>query len=495
MFTIEDDIKEYVKSMFERYERSDIRAAKVIHGPIHGSNLFDPWEISLIDSPFCQRLRYISQTDIASLVYPSANMNRLEHSLGVAVIANQILEALRKRSPKLITREVAMEVRIAALLHDIGHGPFSHLSEDIFKDFPEVKEYQAQNPGKFNPDKPTEMLAYLILNSSQFKDFFDNEIIKQHGLPDIKLERIAEMIIGQMSELQKNGWMGNIINGPFDADKLDYIQRDSYFAGLRSGLDVDRLLQTIWIDLKERQCIKVMASGVVTLEQILFNKIMSYTKIYHHHKVRAVGCHIKGIFEMILDNSTSPFTIVGKDMKNVTDFLSVVDMDVLYTFDKPPEIKEYIQRFLDRKVFKRALVISMATIKNPEDTPGYSDFKSLADKPAEIENLRKLIVNALKDKRSVYDIWLDLPVSPYVLKESAQTKIQDPGGKSRSLLKYFPAKNWLTSYESVKWQGHVFCPPDKEIRKEVGKKAAEVLGDIFGISFNERAYEEAKIDC
>ncbi len=491
MTTLEDKVEGYVKSMLERYESLDIRAAKVIHDPIHGSSRFDPWEIAIIDSPFCQRLRYISQTDVASLVYPSSNMNRFEHSLGVLVLADRMLQVLKKRVPDLITPEISMEVRIAALLHDIGHGPFSHLSEAIFKDLPEIKQHRDQHPGKFSPDKPTEMIVYMILNSPSFIDFFRSEIVERHALPSINLGRIAEMIIGQMSD-PLEGYMGNIINGPFDADKLDYIQRDSYFAGLRSGLDVDRLLQTVWIDPHERQCIKVMGSGVTTLEQILFNKIMSYTKIYHHHKVRAAGCHIKGIFEMMIDNSNNSFTIAGKKMDSIIDFLSVVDMDVLSTLDKPSEMRKYTQQFLDRKLFKRALVISMKTVEDPE-SGGYSDLKNSSESPSEIRRLRELIVVALNKEYSVYDIWLDLPLSPSVL-EAAQTIVQDLGGKRRTLLQYFPAKNWLSAYESVKWRGHVFCPPDKETREKVGKKAAEVLGAEFGISFNDRAYEEAKID-
>ena len=126
--TLADDVEEYVKYLLQDYNPQIITERKVIHDPILGSNLFENYEIALIDSPFCQRLRRISQTDVASLVYPSANHNRLEHSLSVATIAGKVLETLFRQQPSgkpgPISPLAWLEVRFAAILHDIGHGVF-----------------------------------------------------------------------------------------------------------------------------------------------------------------------------------------------------------------------------------------------------------------------------------------------------------------------------------------------------------------------------------
>lgn len=137
-----EEIEEFVSSLLAGYKPQKVKERKVIHDPIFGSNIFEPYEIAIIDSPFCQRLRRISQTDVASLVYPSANHSRFEHSLGVTTVASKILESLLRRQESdhtgLVTDPAWIEVRIGAILHDIGHGVFSHLSEEIFQDFPEV---------------------------------------------------------------------------------------------------------------------------------------------------------------------------------------------------------------------------------------------------------------------------------------------------------------------------------------------------------------------
>jgi len=227
------DVEKFVKDLFSRHPAQMVAERKVIHDPILGTNAFEPHEIALIDLPFCQRLRRISQTDVASLIYPSANHNRLEHSLGVATIAGKILDSLRQRlwpgKTDILSSAAVMEVRTAAILHDIGQGPFSHLTDYIMKQLPEVIRYRKKNPNKFSEDKPHEMLSYLIVKSPTFQDYVKHEIVGKYARPEINIDRIAEMIVAAGERDPLNAWQGNIINGPFDADKLDYLQRDAYF--------------------------------------------------------------------------------------------------------------------------------------------------------------------------------------------------------------------------------------------------------------------------
>jgi len=496
-----DEIEEYASFLLAHYVPQKIAERKVIHDPILGSNIFKPYEIALIDSPFCQRLRRITQTDVASLVYPSANHNRLEHSLGVATIAGRILESLlRRQGPAQhgpVTESAWMEVRIAAILHDIGHGIFSHISEEIFQNFPEVELYRLQNRGKFSQEKPHEMISYMIINSPSFQEYFREKIVKQYNLPaDIELENIGEFIIPSGGKDELRGWQADIINGPFDADKFDYLQRDAYFSGLKIGIDLDRFLHCVWLESqpdKPRQ-LKIMTSGAITLEQILFGKVLLYNTIYHHQKIRAAECAIKGIFEILEAHPDNPeYQIHERKMKRAIDFLYVTEEDVFSLDNKPEELKVYIQRFLNRELFKRALVISADTVVDPEKSPGYEKFKSLVEKPKELKDLRRELVEALNRKYSIHDIWIDLPQT-LTFEDASMARIQDEKGELKYLGDIFPIDEWLTAYGSNKWKGYVFCPPGEKERNEVGRKAAELLSDKYHFSLKlEEALDQAKV--
>lgn len=229
--SLEDEVNNFVRDVLANFSPQQVRDRKIIHDPIHGTSIFERHEVALLDTPFLQRLRSIAQNGPTSLVYPSANATRLEHSVGVCAMANKMLQLLRERHPDLITPEVITEVRIAALLHDISHGPFSHLSEEIIKDFQEVRLCADQNSDKFKWEKPAEMINYLMLTCEAFLGFLRNYIEPSYGLTidTDSIRRIADMVIGKMINTEDEYKMA-IVNGPFDADKLDYLQRDSYFA-------------------------------------------------------------------------------------------------------------------------------------------------------------------------------------------------------------------------------------------------------------------------
>jgi len=148
---LRDKVNKFVKEQLCNYQPIHVRAPKVIHDSILGSNLFLPYEIAVLDLPIIQRLRRISQVAVASFVYPSGNHNRFEHTLGVAVIGEKLVDSLYRKidegklsnlyqNVKLERNFVCEHVRMAAILHDCGHGPFSHVSEKVYKNFDDIKE-------------------------------------------------------------------------------------------------------------------------------------------------------------------------------------------------------------------------------------------------------------------------------------------------------------------------------------------------------------------
>jgi len=492
-----DDIEKFVSTLLENASKNPSATRKVIHDPILGTNVFEPHEIALIDLPFCQRLRRISQTDVASLVFPSANHNRLEHSLGVATITGRIIQSIQSkpRSPK-VPLEVEIAIRTAAILHDIGQGPFSHLTDSIIKRFPEVIEYRKKHPGIFSEHKPHEMLSYMIVKDSKFKNHYINEILKNNNssksvAEKVDIDAIADMIVAANQKDKYKAWQGDIINGPFDADKLDYLQRDAYFSGLKIGIDLERFLHSVWINKRDKvRRLKVMTSGAITLEQILFGKVLLYNTLYQHHKVLAAECALAGFFEILEDNPE--VTINGHRMDRAIDFLSVSEANLLSLENKPTKIRSHLERFLYRDLLKRALVISSDTVVKPETSTGYAQFKELSEYPEAIKELRGKLVDALRGKYPIYDIWIVLPRTPTFSDEASMAKIQDPGGPIKSLRDPFRVDEWLTAYWGNKWTGYVFCPSDNETREEVGKAAAGVLEDEYHFKLKTSAFEKAK---
>ncbi|PKM80490.1 MAG: hypothetical protein CVU89_13130 [Firmicutes bacterium HGW-Firmicutes-14] len=282
MSSLKDTVEAYVKSRLENYTPSLVRAPKVIHDTILGSNLFYPHEIAVLDIPLLQRLRRINQVDVVPLVFPSGNHNRFEHTLGVAVISEKLIKALFARIDNL--EEIGLErfnntdlafhyclyhIRMAAIMHDCGHGPFSHMSEQVYRHFEDLKEEKKTNP-KLNGASPHEILSYMIVTSVSFKNFFEKQIKPHYGV-DLDLEIVGEIIVGYTGRLRE-AYIVEIINGGFDADKLDYIQRDSHFTGIKMVLDMPRLFYTIeTLDIDGKLRLSVDLSGIATLEQIVFN--------------------------------------------------------------------------------------------------------------------------------------------------------------------------------------------------------------------------------
>jgi uncharacterized protein len=477
---LEKDIEAYASSIISGITSRKVGRKKIIRDAVLGSHELSPLEVAIIDTPFVQRLRGISQTALASLTYPSATHNRFEHSLGVSILAHRMGVALSNNGFK-VNKITLHELRIAGLLHDIGHGPFSHASEEVIRELDDVKD-TIDRDNRFSKSKPHEMIGYKILNSSSFKDFF-SDLLKQYDETDLSLESVSEMIIGSMTD--KQHYKADIINGTFDADKLDYLSRDAHFTGLKMAIDTDRIFATMLVDERKRHAkrVAVDVGGVHILEQILFNKMLLFPSVYHHHKVRSTVCMLVSLFERIRDKNLK---LDGLSFDKVSDFLVVDDHFFLSPSGKPTEVKVQIERIKRRCLLKRALVISHKTTDK-----NFENLLSKEDRPKNLRDIAKVICNEgpLKGKCDYYDLWVDLPETPR-FPEPSQCLVRVTPKDYLELDDFFPVTEWSESYAINKWTGFVFGPPD--LQRTVAEVSKEILKEILELEFNKFAVIQAK---
>jgi HD superfamily phosphohydrolase len=490
--TLKKLINDFMNEQFQDFKIEKSRDRKLIRDALTGSMILEKHEVSIIDLPIVQRLRRIHQTGLASFTYPCTTHNRFQHTLGVANIVSKLSTSMREKKGEyksLLNDDIIEELRIAALLHDVGMGPFSHLSEEILEHFPDIK-YERHNNLKFSKAKVHEMLAYFMITSDAFKDVIQQ--INRIYNKGFDVAKIANMIVGDMDDPQKDAYLADLINGPFDADKLDYMPRDAYFSGLKIEVDVERIAHTSFIDITpdgyRRICSDIAAAH--NLEQILFNKVILYSTIYHHHKVRALACMIKGIFEILQDKNLQPD---GFTFSLASDFLRIDDYYVLSRLKAigDSDISFRLKNLENRRLLKRALVISRVFL---EDPMLFDMLLKLREKPDKLRELRELIVDEVSKRGcecDVYDVWIDLPDPPF-LREPSQCFIQLPDKSYTTLDKIFPAEWWLKAYEITKWRGYVFCPPRLELRDLVDEASRKVFEDALGIRLTKDATIQAK---
>jgi HD superfamily phosphohydrolase len=230
-----------------------------IKDPVHGYVYITEAEKEIIDSYPVQRLRRLRQLAGAEYVYPGANHTRFEHSIGVMYLAGKVAE--NPNISQVISEEEAEAVRIAGLLHDVGHGPFSHVFEHLLTK-------------KLN--KTHEDVTAWIIKHSELKDLL--------GRLGYEAEDIAELAVGSLS-MGGKAFLNQIIRSSIDVDKLDFVVRDTYHTGAEYGfVDVFRLIHTF--DVLDGN-LAVDMGALSTLESFIIARIESFKSIYFHRVGRA----------------------------------------------------------------------------------------------------------------------------------------------------------------------------------------------------------------
>jgi len=482
------DLRSQVASFVSEHlpaEPKDIRAPKIIHDSVWGTVCLKKHEVALLDTPLIQRLRRVHQTSFAYLTYPSAVHTRFEHSLGCLHLAAKFVDALRERDSEaktLVTEEVERNVRAAALLHDVGHGPFSHCSEEIYSHLPQMEELRAMG-AEYEGVAPHEVLSCLIVTSDPFREFL-SKINDKFGL-SLQADRIAAAIAGDGTP--ETQFEIDIINGPFDVDKLDYVMRDGRLIGLPIAVDLHRLFTAMDVTTdpaEHRRKLTVDLRGEITLEQIIFGKMTLFSSVYQHHKARACDCLLKGVFEYVR-NHDAPLT-GGNRLESPADFLSMTD-DVLAQEGQRiktehPILHDLLHGLAYRRLPKRALAVAPDFVMGNWKSGRIRDFFDLRFNTSEHRRKqRELAQRILAESKvdcPVELVWLDLPKPPS-LKEGVETATKLPGGELCMLNELFGVDQWAEHYEQHKWMGHVFAPAEHV--QSVSQAARSVLDSEYGL--------------
>jgi len=289
-----------------------------IKDPIHGYVRISQIERLIIDTEPVQRLKRIRQLAGSEFVYPAANHTRFEHVVGAMHLAGELAEAL----PIHLPQHQQEQLRLAALLHDIGHGPFSHVFEPL------LTKYLGKSHEDFVP---------WLVNETEI-----SQRLESAGLDPKILGRLA---IGKLSD-RKQPYLDQIISSGVDVDKMDYVVRDSFHTGAGYGsIDVHRLLYTM--DVVEGN-LSVDGTAVATLESFLLARFESFRTIYFHRASRAVQIMLVRALEAAKDE------LHLLDLDRPEDFLRLDDYKVWTELKECKNSRKIMKDLETRRLLKCA---------------------------------------------------------------------------------------------------------------------------------------------
>lgn len=275
-----------------------------IRCPVHGFIQVNDWEREIIDQPAFQRLRRIRQLALTDLVYPGAMHTRFEHSLGVMHTATLLYDSIRQKSEDVLkqhldyTREGLDRdrqlVRLAALVHDVGHAPFSHSAENLFPQRDDTSE-------RFTHEDYSAAIIRGELRS----------VIEDHPLnqnTELSAEKIAALIEGSTGAKRSLFWR-DLIAGQMDADRMDYLLRDSRHIGVHYGeFDLHRLIASVLVIPSEgdHPRIGIEEGGWHAAEALVLARYFMFTQVYFHKTRVAYDIHLREAMKDLLPSGHFP---------------------------------------------------------------------------------------------------------------------------------------------------------------------------------------------
>ena len=428
---------------------------KAINDTVHGTMRLDPLVLDLMETLELQRLNSIRQLGLTYLVFPGANHSRIEHCLGVSHVAGRMADAIG------LSPEDRHLVMATGLLHDVGHGPFSHtlehvLSSELAVDHMDLTQRiiaggddnVAQDERKAFPEVPR-----------------IPQVLEAHG---IKPASVAALIRGAGAETTgprpepprtagtERRVLPQIIHSSVDADQIDYLIRDAHYTGVALGaIDVNRLLQTLVLHDGE---MAVDRKGLPALEGILVARGLMYSSVYFHKTVRIA----EQMVARAVERSDTPIASIQR----------MVDHELLDWLEERGGLsREVALRIKYRKLFKRAAAWG------PDDlSDGQREALRIL---SEDRAARRKAEDALAQKAGLEPgrVIIDIPLPELLISEPriARTDVTvvDDAGRASTLSRLSPLARALQLRAVSDWAVMVACEP--EGRGRVAKAAPKVL--------------------
>ncbi len=414
-----------------------------IRDPVHNYIVLNQLEKIIVDTPAFQRLRNIKQLAAAYVVYPGATHTRFDHSLGVLHIAGKMARHLQSRG--YVDHDGWQLVRLSGLLHDIGHGPFSHVFEQVM----------VMLLGKTHED-----ITCWLLEHSEIK-----ETLEEQGFTARSISKI----------LKGRDILSQLIKGCIDADKLDFLVRDSHFTGVEYGrIDVYRLIYSSEIC---EDMIAIDYGGLAALESFLIARYEMFKAVYYHKTVRAAELMLIKAIEEAAEH-------LGIDRNLISDpqeYLRLDDVQLTYRLrmlreEEDESTKKAYKLF---KEFEQRRLLKVAYEKVVETRDEF--LLKLIKRPSVIRNIEAEIAEkADLDPGYVIVDSTMLPSIPYKLEDASfadvpivekeNGKIQLVGRASQMSILYNVLRKYLDVIRVYTYERY---------RTKVAKAATDMFGEPF----------------
>lgn len=386
---------------------------KIIKDPVHGYVEVEDFALALLDSPPLQRLRYIRQLGFSYLVYPGANHTRFEHSLGTMFLADV---AARRFG---LSDEDRTLVVAAGLLHDIGHGPFSHASEPLMEEYLHMTH---------------DDIGQIVSQGT-------GTLLQEYGIDPGELCRIVK----------GSHRLSGIIHGDLDVDRMDYLLRDAYYTGAPYGtVDAQRLIRYL-IQTPEGETV-LDENGVNAAESLLISRTLMRPSVYYHH-VSRIG---ESMFQLAVLEHT------GGREEAIRQLMTMDDPACMHALrtSQSSVARELADRLYGRRLYKRALFATTDQVNTPAFYTGVpiAICRDYAERIAEAAGLRP------------HEVLVDIPEVPRELSLGVRVKNRHA---VVSFAEFSPRIRTLNATRREQWRLGVYTLP--EHREAVAEAGCTVL--------------------
>lgn len=373
---------------------------KLVKDPVHGEVVIEDEDLPLLDSPGLQRLRRIKQIGLGDLVYPGANHTRFEHALGTMYITREVGTRMGLDLDSLRT------IRVSALLHDIGHGPFSHTSE------------------KFS--MAASGIDHSYLTEREISCGPTSDILSSMGLDPGEVSRVAS---------GRGDGLGRLLHSEVGVDRMDYLMRDAHYTGVAYGvIDFDRIIGTLIFHGGE---IAIREKGSQAAESLLVARFLMYPAVYMHHVSRIADAMMLRALESL-----------NEDGRSVEEIMSMDDVSLTNEFlSRGGRGGSMMRRILDRNLYKRAIYISR------DEIPDMKYLMEMSGNRARIRELEDEIASASGLESG--DVLVDIQSPPGL--DEMEIKVLR-GNQLEFLRERSPLVMSLRDAQWNYWRFGIYCP-------------------------------------